>query len=247
MKGLRPLGSLLLLATLWSGTAAAATEIRDYATTVDLAADGTARASAQVQITGAVPGRLRIPVGFAKLDELRAGPLPAGAALAARGTPDHAWVELELPEGTPADLSVGFAFRSNGMIFVPVPEPGQKATLPAGSQLLRHRFTNTQEATIGRYALTVRFPEGTIAHNVREQLPRPGRKEFAPRVALDRFDGRQGAMLAHTRLRTGDRTSMELEIVSETRSATWLVLLLPLAVGYLFAFRDLVQPQRTPA
>jgi hypothetical protein len=42
-------------------------------------------------------------------------------------------------------------------------------------------------------------------------------------------------------LRQGDRTSMELEMVAERRSFIWLLLLLPLAVGYLFAFRDLVK------
>jgi hypothetical protein len=221
---------------------AAATEIRRYETRVDLAADGSARATAMVEVTGAAAGRLRIPTGFAKIDDFKPGPLPAGATMEARGNADAAWVEVSLPEGIAAEVKLGFSFKSDGMLFVPTPEPGQKPLLPAGSQLLRHRFTNTQEAAIGRYALTVLFPEGVIAHNIREQLPRPGRKEFVPRVELDRFDGRQGAMLQYAKLRQGDRTSMELEIVEQRRSIMWLALLLPLAVGYLVAFRDLVKP-----
>lgn len=236
--------SLAILVLALACGAAQALEIRRYETRIDVDRDGAALATASVDLAGAVAGRFRLPVGFAKLADFRPGEAPPGVSLAAKGNADGAWVEVELPDGVPSETTLGFSFRANGVLFVPKPEAGQKATLPKGSRLLRHRFVNTQEAPIGRYAATVLFPPEVIAHRVNEQLPRPGRKEFAPRVELDRFDGRQGARLQLANLRQGDRTSMELEIVDERRSAVWLLLLVPLAAGYLFFFRDLVRPPR---
>lgn len=236
---MRRLLALLALSLACSG--AAAVEIRIYETRIDVDRTGAARATASVELAGAATGRLRVPVGFAKMDDFRAGDLPAGVTVTPSGSADAAWVEVGLPEGVPAELKIGFSFRANGVLFVPKPEPGQKPTLPQGSQLLRHRFVNTQEAPIGRYAARVLFPADAIAHNIREQLPRVGRKEFVPRVELERYEGRQGALLQMTNMRQGDRTSMELEIVSEQRSPIWLLVLVPLAIGYLYAFRDLVR------
>jgi len=237
---MRSLLAFVLLCGLCVG--ASAVEIRSYDTRVEVDRDGAARASASVELAGAVAGRLRIPVGFTKLVEFRSLDLPAGVAMKAGASEDASWVEIELPEGVPDSLKVGFSFRTNGILFIPKPEPGQKAALPEGSRLLRHRFVNTQEAPIGRYALKILLPQETIVHAIREQLPRPGRKEFLPRVELDRFDGRQGAQLQLSGLRQGDRASMELEVVAEQRSVFWLLALLPLALGYLFAFRDTVKP-----
>jgi hypothetical protein len=238
---------LAFLAMTLACASAAAVEIRSYETRIDLDGAGAARARASLVLAGAAAGRIRVPLGFARIDEFRPGDAPAGVTMASRNSADSAWVEVELPEGVPAELTLGFSFASNGVLFVPKPEPGQKATLPEGSRLLRHRFVNTQEAPIGRYAATVLFPEGVIAHNIREQLPRVGRKEFVPRVELERHEGRQGALLQMTNLRQGDRTSMELEIVAERRSLVWLLMLLPLAAGYLYAFRDLVKKEPQPA
>jgi len=223
---------------------AQAVEIRRYETRIDVDRDGAALATATVELAGAAAGRFRLPVGFAKLADFRPGEAPPGAALAARSNADGAWVEVELPEGVASETTLGFSFRANGVVFVPKPETGQKATLPKGSRLLRHRFVNTQEAPIGRYAATVLFPPEVIAHRITEQAPKPGRKEFVPRVELDRFDGRQGARLQLANVRQGDRASMELEIVDERRSPVWLLLLLPLAAGYLYFFRDLVRAPR---
>jgi hypothetical protein len=232
---------LAFLALALACASALAFEIRSYETRIDVDSAGTARARASLALAGAAAGRLRVPVGFARIDDFRPGEAPAGVTMVSGNSADAAWVEVELPEGVPAELALGFSFRSDGVLFVPKPEPGQKATLPEGSRLLRHRFVNTQEAPIRRYAATVLFPDGAIAHNIREQLPRVGRKEFVPRVELERYEGRQGALLQMTNLRQGDRTSMELEIVAGRRSPVWLLLLLPLAAGYLYAFRDLVR------
>jgi hypothetical protein len=236
---------VIVVLCLWLAGAAWSTEIRRYDTRVDLEPDGSARAEATVELKGILPGRLRIPVGFETLEAFQAGPLPGGVAMVPHSSAGISWVEVELPQGVADSATLAFAFRSAGVAFVPKPEPGQKPTLPEGSRLLRHRFTNTHEAPITLYTVTVRFPDGSIAHRIREQLPRIGRKEVVPRVELGRFDGREGARLQFAKMRTGDRTSMELEIVPRQRSIGWLVLLV-LAIGYLVAFRDLVARKPAP-
>jgi len=81
-----------------------------------------------------------------------------------------------------------------------------------------------------------------MVEKIREQLPRTKRKEFTPRVELDRYDGRQGALLQLAGVKQGDRTSMELEVVGVRRSLGWLLVGLVLAIAYLVGFRDLVRP-----
>jgi len=233
------------LIALLAGLACApvgATQVLRYDTRVDVGPDGAGRAIATVALAGAAPGTLRLPLGFRQPASV-ADIAPAGAAVVAGGG-EAGWIEVRLPEGIAPDATVGFAYPVEGLLFVPKPEPGQKATLPEGSRLLRHRFTATQEGAIGAYSLTVRLPDDVRVHRIREQTPKPGRKEFTPRVELDRFDGREGARLQIAGLRQGDRATMELEVVPARHSLAWLLALLPLAAGYLWFFRDLVAKDR---
>jgi hypothetical protein len=114
--------------------------------------------------------------------------------------------------------------------------------LPAGTRLLRHAFVNTQSATIGSYRVEVKLPARTQIHVIREQLPKTGRKEFVPRVALVGLETHQGAVLQMTNVKLADRTSMELEVVDTGRSYVWLLISVVLGLGYLIAFRDLLKP-----
>jgi hypothetical protein len=241
---MRRLAALVLV--LLAARGAAALEIGRYETRGEVGDDGHARATATLEVKGAAAGRLRIPVGFGTLGAFQPGEAPAGVALAPRSAGGATWIEAALPEGVPAAFRLAFSFRVEDLLVVPKPEEGQKPAFPAGSRILRHAFVNTQEAPIGRYQVTVLLPQASLVHAIREQSPKPRRKEFLPRVELDRFDGRQGAMLQHTGLRQGDRASMELEVVDARRSWMWLLVLVPLAIGYLYAFRDLVSPAGAP-
>jgi len=187
------------------------------------------------------PGRFRLPVGFAGLEAFAAQDLPAGVVLTPRPSKDQSSVDIELPIDVPEDVKLAFTFKIPKLLFAPIPEEGQKSTLPDGSRLLRHNFVNTQAATIATYRVQVRLPEETMVHMIREQLPKTKRKEFAPRVELDRFEGRQGAVLQLASLKQGDRTSMELEVVGDRRSYGWLFAGLVLIIGYLVSFRDIVK------
>lgn len=218
---------------------AGATQVARYDTRVDLADDGSGRAVATVAFAGAAAGTVRLPLGFRQPAQV-ADVTPAGVVAVAGGG-DTGWVEVRLPEGIAPDARVSFAYAVADLLFVPKPEPGQKATLPEGSRLLRHRFTSTQEGAIGAYTLTVRLPADARVHRIREQAPKVGRKEFTPRVELDRFDGREGARLQLAGMRQGDRATMELEVVPARLSLAWLLALLPIAAGYLWFFRDQVR------
>ena len=239
-----PAGARLLVALLLGAlcAGAGAVEIRTYDTRVDVGADGSARARVDLALTGVAAGRLRVPVGFPALDGFKVEEAPAGVAVKPLPSKEQSAVEIELPEGVPADVALRFAFTTPGVLVAPKPEEGQKSKFPEGSRLLRHVFVNTQPAPVGRYRVEVLLPPESMVQTVREQLPRPGRKEFVPRVELDRLDGRQGAVLQLSGVRQGGRTSMELEVVRDRRSLLWLVVGMTLACGWLVAYRFVVRP-----
>lgn len=218
-----------------------ALEIKSYETRLDIAPDGSAQASAMVQLTDCEAGRFKLPTGFAGIENFTLQDGPAGIVVKLGASKEQSTVEIELPEKVPGDAKVAFTFQVPGVLFEPKPEEGQKSAFPAGTRLLRHAFVNTQATPISQYKLQVWLPNEVQVHAIREQLPKTKRKEFTPRVELDRLDGLQGARLQLSALKQGDRTSFELEVVNERRSYAWLVVGLVLIAGYLVSFRDLVK------
>jgi hypothetical protein len=234
--------ALAVLLGVASGGAGSA-EIKTYDTRLAVAPDGSGLARVDVQLTGAQAGRLRLPVGFAVLDGFQAV-VPTGVTVKPVPAKDQSAVDIELPENVAADLKLGFTFKVPGVLFEPKPEEGQKPTFPEGTRLLRHAFVNTQPTPIAQYRMQVLLPPQTMVEKIREQLPRPRRKEFVPRVELDRVEGLQGALLQFSGLRQGDRTSMELEVVGERRSWLWIAVGLVLAGAWLAAYRFIVRPEQ---
>lgn len=237
---MKRLASLIALATLFGGSMAA--DLKRYDNRLAVEGDGNGRVEATVEVRKAQPGRLRLPTGFASLPDFAPGEAPAGVTMTPGSAESSAWIEVMLPEGVPADFTLRFGFSAPGVLAAPRVEKDQKPTLPAGSRVLRHSFVNTQDAPIGRYALVVLLPGTDIVHRIQEQTPAVKRKEFMPRVELDRTDGRQTATLQLTGVRQGDRLAMALEVVPARRSPAWAWLLLPLAVGWMVQFRDLARP-----
>ncbi len=217
-----------------------ALEIKAYDTRLDVAPDGLAQADATLQLAGCEAGRFKLPTGFTGIENLQVKDAPAGVALKLVASKEQSTFEVELPDNVPGEAKISFAFQVPGVLYEPKPEEGQKSTFPAGTRLLRHAFVNTQSTAISKYSVQVRLPQETLVHAIREQLPKNKRKEFTPRVELNRFDGLQGARLQMAGLKQGDRTSMELEVVPEGRSFGWLLGGLVLCIGYLVTFRDLV-------
>jgi hypothetical protein len=236
-----PLGALLL----WAACATAfAAEVKTYRTTLDVAPSGDAQARAELRIVDARAGRLRLPVAFPGLDGFAVASAPPSVAVRAEPGKGQSIVEIELPEGVPPEVAVSFTFTVPKALFEPRPEEGQKAQFAAGTRLLRHGFVNTQATAIADYRLVVKLPDGTVVQKIRDQQPRPSRKEFVPRVELDRFDGRQGALLQLAGMRQGDRTSMELEVVGQGRSWMWAAVGAVLVALWLFGYRYLLTPQK---
>lgn len=239
LKCVRLLVALLLGAV---AVGAGAVEIKAYDTRIDVGPDGGARARVDLQLNGVEAGRLRVPVGFPALDGFKVEEAPAGVTVKPLPSKEQSAVEIELPEGVASPIRLRFVFAAPGVLVVPKPEEGQKSRFPEGSRLLRHAFVNTQPAPVGQYRVEVLLPPDAMVQTVREQLPRPGRKEFLPRVELNRSEGRQGALLQLSGIRQGGRTSMELEVVGDRRSPLWLVVGAVLALGWLVAYRFIVRP-----
>ncbi len=235
------IGRRLAMLVALAGLTAQAAEIREHSTRLDVSDDGTGVAATVLELVDLQPGSLRVPLGSAVVSDLRPGEVPTGIALLPGSADGRSWVDIQLPPGVPAAMRLAFSYRLAAVLVVPKPETGQKSAFPEGSRLLRHAFVNTQDAVITRYRMTVLLPSDSIVHGVREELPKRKRTEMLPRVMLDRFDGRQGAALQTGALAQGDRASMELEVVNAHRSAGWLLALVPLALAYMWVFRDLVR------
>jgi hypothetical protein len=236
---LRVAASTLLLILLLAANADAAT-IRSYTTRLQIHDDGTAQAVITVAISGATPGPLSLPVGFADVVQPALGPAPAGTVLEVRPAGAQSVARVTLPDGTGPDVTIELGFVVTEAFQRTTPAAGEKSTLPAGARLFRQVFVNTQEAPIGDYRFEVLFPDGARAHAVREALPKLKKTEVGPRVRLASIEGKAGARLQISRLLQGDSASMLIELVPQSRSYGWLIVGLVLAVLYLVKFRDQV-------
>ncbi len=220
---------LLLTCALASGAA----EIRQYATRVDVAPDGTASAVATVSVAEAAGAPFNLPVGF-RMSALRTLDGPQGLGLEAQ----HGGVKVTLPPGSAA-CTFSFAFTAEGVFKAERPKAGAKPTIPADSRLVQHAFVNTEAAVIRDYAVEVRLPQGYRFQTIKEALPKAGRTEIEPRVRLGRTEGRETALLRINDADQGDSASMLLEAVPRRRSFLWLVFGAAISALYLFLFRDM--------
>jgi hypothetical protein len=105
---------------------------------------------------------------------------------------------------------------------------------------------NTQPTLIKDFSFLAALPEGSRFQAIREQLPKQKKSEAEPRVRLGGENGRQSALLKIASLKQGDATSMQLEIVPNSRSLLWLLVGLILSALYLVRFRDLVARKPQP-
>jgi hypothetical protein len=226
----------MILASVLGGAA----EIGSYDLRLVTSLEGVGKGTATVQLLACAPGQMNLPLGFAKVEDLKLEEAPQGVRLAPGPSNGQSLVQVFLPEGISPEATLRFSFSVRQAFLRTEPGPGEKASLPGGSRLFRHAFVNTQEGMIGRYRLELLFPEGMMAQAIREQLPKVKKSEVGPRVQLAKIEGRQAAILQFTSLRQGDDTSMLLELVPVGKSLGWLAVGLALAGVYLFYFRDIV-------
>ena len=224
----------LLLPLLLCCLTAGAAEIQQYGTKVDLAADGTAKATADVTLSGAAGETVEIPVGFKASGYLLAKG-PQGLKL----EPSAGGVKVTLPPAVGA-WTFSFTFDAAGVLMPEVVREGRKPAYPGTSRLLRHAFVNTKDAPILDYSMEASLPAGYRFMAIKEKLPRMGEAEVEPRVRLGKTDGRQTARLPASGLKQGGSASMLLEAVPTRISPLWLLTGLLGMVLYLIFFRDLV-------
>jgi hypothetical protein len=232
----------VLLAGLCAG--ADATTIDSYASRLDVAENGSARVTVTLQLGNCQPGRIRLPIAFAKLDAFQTGNVPDGVQLELAQGKDQSIVDIELPVSIKDAAKVSFSFSTPDVLGRPKLGPGEKSRLAADTQVLKYNFVNTQALAIGSYRVEARLPDEMRVQKIGEQLPKPKRSDVLPRVQLGKFDGHQGATLQFENVKQGDRTSMVLEVVGDGRSYGWLLAGLLISVAYLVGFRDLVKPAK---
>lgn len=232
--------TLLLL----TASATWATEIRSYDLRLQTYADGSGQAVVIVRLEGSGAGPVAIPLGFAAVADLQLTEGPAGTLLVSESVNGQTLVRALLPEGAPATSTIGIAFTVKQAFVVATLGPGERSPLPAGSRMFRHAFVNSQLAPIKSYRVDVIFTDGMRVHAIREALPKLRKTEAGPRVLLGNIDGKPGATLQVDRVLQGDSASMQLELVSQSRSALWLIVGVVLSLLYLVYFRDLVASRR---
>jgi hypothetical protein len=233
----------LLLALMLACGAAGATEIERYATQLDVQADGMAQATVTLDLKDCQPGRFVLPVGFGGVGRFQVLAAPDGVLLKLVPGKDSSALDIELPAGIAESASLRFVFSAPDVLGHPKTTAGEKLKVAADTQVLRHAFVNTQARVIGTYDLSVQLPADLRVQKITEQLPRPKRSDVLPRVRLDRFDERQGAVLQFAAMKQGDRTSMVLNVVPARPSYGWLLAGLALALAYLAGFRGLVKTE----
>lgn len=235
---MRALAALLLLLP---AAQAFAVEIRSLELRVQTDDQGSGRATALVQIEGAGAGSVVVPTGFPATSGLRLTQGPAGTTLVAQPHNGQTLVRIALPEGVPAQTSIGFELEVTGFFQRPTPKPGEpETTRPTGRRFFRHALLNTEPTSIGSYRIEVLLPDGVRAHAIRESLPRPRQGEAGPRAQLDGIDGRPGVWLQVDRLLQGETAVLHVELVPRSRSLVWLLAGVALSLLYLVKFRDLV-------
>jgi hypothetical protein len=220
-----------------SSLALGAAEIRSYSTRLDLNPDGTAKATATLQVTGAALEVVEIPVGF-KASGYVLAEGPPGLRL----EPGPGGLRITLPPAA-GPCTFSFTCKAEGVLNAEVPAAGEKPTMPRTSRLLKFGFVNTKASLIRDYAVEASLPAGLRFHKINEQLPKLRKTEVNPRVLLGRKDGRQTALLHHTDLKQGDGASMVLEAVPARPSSLWFIGGAAIALIYLFLFRDMVKPK----
>ena len=234
------------------GLCAQAVEIKLYTSRFEVAQDGSAIVTVNVNLTGVQgPGRLLLPVGSPGLDDFKIIESPTDIQLTPLPKKSQSLVEVNFGEKASGNQAIKFSYKAVGFMEKAKAAEGKKIDIPTNNSLVKHSLINTQENTIESYQAEVILPDHVRVQLIREQLPKPKKTDVLPRVRLDGFTvsegseqvARQGAQLQMSQMKQGDRTSMVLEAVDDRRSYGWLLVGLAIAIGYLITFTSLVNPK----
>lgn len=232
--------SLIACFVLAPVAVAAGGDIRTYRVHVVAPAEGAAAVTVTATFDSVGERGVAVPVGFPGVTDLTIVDAPAGTVAVPGPVNGQTTVRVTFPAPSAEPTSVTFRFTVPTVFVDTKPAPGERATLPDGSRLLRHAFVNTEALAIGEYRAEFVFPAGSRAHAVRESAPRLRKGEVGPRVRLADLQDGPGARLQVTRLRQGDSASMTVELIPQSRTWAFFAAGALLSVLYLIYFKDLV-------
>ena len=180
MRYLALLLALLLGAPAFAEEAKGITSLRE---TVELAPDGSAAVTVEVKLANWPADRLDLPLNFGKPGPLAvSGNVKADATVVRNG--DARQIHVQFDGKPPVDTTVSIRFTAQDFL------DWKKARSPRGVYGLSYTFTNTGMMTIGRYALTVRLPQGYGVNGVTSSTPRMTGEEVEPPYDFGTVDGR---------------------------------------------------------
>lgn len=227
----------------WTAGSLYAADVTSYTVRLDGRAGDLVPVTLTVTYADATGTALVVPTGFATLHDVRCVSCPVGTMVATKPSGAATAVMLGLPPAAAATGELTVAFTTPSPFVATTPAPGERATLPAGTRILRHAFVNTEPVSIGSYRFEAIFETGYRAHAIREALPKLRKNEAGPRARLASVAGEPGVFLQVGRLRQGESTSLNVELVPQGHSWAWMIAGLLLSVLYLVFFRDLVKPR----
>ncbi|MFN7986316.1 MAG: hypothetical protein U0529_02525 [Thermoanaerobaculia bacterium] len=218
---------LLLLLAVFAGPAAGAT-VSGYREEIRLAADGSAQVRLVVDVAGAPGEEVRLPFGHAKADL---------ATLKAAG----ATARIETIDGG-LPVLVATLQSGKGPVEVTVSVPGfldWKKEKAFRNRTFSHELVNATTLSCGRYEGTYLLPPGYRMNTIVETVPEDGETSATRPYEVVRVDGRDGLRLTEPSLDPARRVSAKVRFKPGAHLPFFPPLLLAVAAGWLWLFRDL--------
>lgn len=218
---------LLLLLAVAAGPATGAT-VSGYREEIRLAPDGSAAVRLAVDVSGAPGEEVRLPFGHVKADL---------ATLKASGA--AARVE-EIDEGL--RVLVVSLEPGKGPVEVSVSVPGfldWKKEKAFRNRTFSHELVNATTLSCGRYEGTYLLPAGYRVNTIVETVPEDGETSATRPYEVVRVDGLDGLRLTEPALDPAHRVAAKVRFKPGAHLPLFPPLLLAVAAGWLWLFRDL--------
>jgi len=232
----------MLLVAVLSGwpLPALAQRIDRYAETLAIDADGSARGTIAVDVTGVAASGFRLPVTWTGASEASVR-RPAGAAVVITRDAGRDWFVVTPGPDVGGSMTIELAYRVASAVDFSAAPPAY------GHRRLRCEFVNTTGLVIGQFESAVVLPPGYVVTNVNEVVPVSTESSVGLPYDLTRTDGLGTVTIHASPLDVGDEAAMTLRFKAQTSPVPLLAGLALVGVFYLFRFRDLLTQRSTSA
>lgn len=233
----RRIACVLALCCVWPAIAAAQ-RVERYVETMDLAADGSAVVSIELDWPVAAARRVLLPATGEPTDVRVSATGPATAAVVVEGERPHIAVNLDPDRAGDEALRVTFRIDQ---VFDPDRPPG-----PHGNRQIRLRFLNTLGMPIDSFQGILVLPPDTVPSSVDDVVPDASESAVQVPYALGDSDGRRTVTMQAAPLAWGEEVAATVRFKAAGVPAWVLLALGAVAVIYLYRFSDLVRPAKAP-